>query len=151
MNGFNVVQVLLDVGLIGAILLLARDQGVITERLEAVEAGNVREDKAEHDLHDESTQLRSELDEIHAGLKMLAKAERDRDPLTDWRDDHPRSETLEGAFAPPYQRGDTHVFSPNAPKLPRFDLTGERHATMIDQLRTCPACDYLNSPCPRHQ
>lgn len=134
------IHLVVDAGLIGAVWFLAHDQDAITARLKGVEEGNEREDKAEHQLHDEGTQLRSELDYLHAGMRMLAKANRARDPITDWNDGTKR-ETLEGAFAPPSQPNDTRVWSPNAPKLPRF----------INPDAECCYCECDPCTCPEYQ
>lgn len=118
----DIVHVVLHVGEWAALYVWARDLLRLDARVEAVEAGNVREDADERKLHGENDQLRAELDKMHRDIKALKRAHRDRDPITDWSDDRPSHQTLEGAFTPPPQPGDTQVFSPNTPKLPSFEL-----------------------------
>lgn len=110
----------LHLGEVGALYMWARDLLRLDARVEAVESGNEREDADERKLHGENNQLRAELDQMHRDIKALKRAHRARDPITNWDDDRPSHQTLEGAFAPPPQPDDTQVFSPNTPRLPSF-------------------------------
>jgi hypothetical protein len=111
-------QLILDSLQFAGMFILARDLLRLDARVEQTEAGNVREDAAERVLHDEGTQLRAELDGLHAAVKMLAQADRIRDGGTSWDDS--KQGTLEYYGGPQtLKSGETQMKS-NEPPLPSW-------------------------------
>lgn len=104
------------------LLKIAREVRLFEPRLAAVEAGNVREDADEKQLHSETTQLREELDSLHRKIEMLRRAV-PRETLTSLDESASKTRALIRPPAP--ANSDTQAFSPGAPKLPRFDLAAE--------------------------
>lgn len=130
----EIVHWALHIGEIAGIFFFARDVAKLSDHVCAVDLGEEQIVREEHKLESQDEQLRADVDKLQAAVSFLRKAHRDRDPMTDWSDDRPHCETLEGAFAPPSQPGDTQVFSPNAPRLPSFSLSSIDRDTIIDQL-----------------
>lgn len=119
----EIVSLSLSVGCVAGLIVLGRDMLKLAARVERVtlEEHQIEEHvgREEHVRHDETEQLRRDVDDLALRL-------RDKIDQKKARQVHPVRETLEGAFAPPSQPGDTRVWSPNEPKLPRFESFRER-------------------------
>jgi hypothetical protein len=113
------IALALSVTTVGGVTLALCDLMTVSKRLERLEDGNEREDAAEKVLHDEGTQLRAELDDLHKAVDFLRRA-CPRESVTSWDDE--RDSTREYAGGPPtLKSGQTQVKS-NEPPLPsRFD------------------------------
>lgn len=130
-------QLVLDGLQFAAMAVLARDMLRLDARVEAVERGNEREDKAERDLRDENTQVRAELDSLHAAVDFLRRA-CPKESLTSW--DESRDSTREYAGGAPTLKSGQTQFKSNEPPLPSwFNVEGDENYP--DPCGICGALD----------
>lgn len=107
-------------GALTGLVLLGCDVLRLTDRVRELELGNEREDADEKVLHDEGSQLRQELDDLHKAVKYLAKSV-PRETLTSW--DESDNSTREMIGPPSSRPGATiaHALRLSSPALPFFD------------------------------